>query len=193
MPLWVFLAAVLAVGPTNAARRRTFENNRFSIVEVIGPKRSGMGVIVGAAGQVLTSVEYVGRYEAKVKYRDRELVARVALADPRLKLALLEMKAPGSFPSVAVKLQEKLQEGSFVLALVRPHSRKPSVLVGRVRKSNPNQPAFAETDLALPAGQALFDEKGRLVAVVVQQHGRRGSSVVPVATLKAQLAASITE
>lgn len=201
MPIWVFFAALLAVAqeskqtprPTQAALRRAFENNRSSMVEVIGPKRSGIGVIVGAAGQVLTSVEYVGLNEAKVKYRGQELAARVLIADARLKLALLEMAVPGSFPSVAVKLQESLPEGSWLLALVHPNGRKPSVLVGKVRKSNRDRSPFAEMDLALSAGHPLFDERGRLVALVVQRNGKRASTIVPVSSLKAQLVTSRSE
>jgi hypothetical protein len=198
MSTWVFFAALLATPhvtesrprPTQAALRRAFENNRSSIVEVIGPKRSGIGVIVGAAGQVLTSVEYVGRYQAKVKVGGQELAARVVMADARLKVALLEMAVPGSFRSVAVKLQESLPAGSWLLALVRPNGRKPSVLVGKVRQSNLDRPPFAELDLALSAGHPLFDERGRLVALVVQRNGRRGSSIVPVSALNSQVATS---
>ncbi len=177
--------------PSSAALRRTYESSRASFVQIIGPKRSGLGIIVGAGGEVLTSVDYVSGDGAKIRWQGRELPARVTLADARLKVALLEISAPGSFPSVAVKLHESLDAGSWVVGILRPQSAKPSVLVGSVLRPNSEQEPFAETDLALPNGSPVFDAQGRLIAVAVQQRPKRGALVLPLAKIKAQLAGAL--
>ncbi len=189
--LLTIASAQSAGRPSSAALRRTYESTRASFVQIIGPKRSGLGIIVGAGGEVLTSVDYVSGDGAKIRWQGRELPARVTLADARLKVALLEISAPGSFPSVAVKLHESLDAGSWVVGILRPQSAKPSVLVGSVLRANSEQEPFAETDLALPNGSPVFDAQGRLIAVAVQQRPKRGALVLPLAKIKAQLAGAL--
>ncbi len=188
LPMLALLSAESAARPSSAALRRTYEGCRSSIVQVIGPKRSGIGIIVGAGGEVLTSVDYVGLNDAKVLWEGRELPARVTLADARLKVAMLEISAPGSFPSVAVKLHDSLQAGSWVLGILRAGSKRPSMLVGTVVRPNSDETPFAETNIALPLGSPVFDGQGRLIALAVQPRGKKGTLVLPLSTIKAQLA-----
>jgi len=186
-------AAQTSARPTSAALRRTYQANRFSILEVLGPKRSGLGIIVGAGGEVLTSIDYVGTGDAKVRFQGRELPARIVLSDPRLKVALLEIAAPGSFPSAAVKVQEALAAGNWVLGIVRPQSARPSVVVGSVLRANDEKTPFAETNLAIPPGSPVFDPQGRLVGIAVVRRTKGSSSVLPLATIKEQLATVIAQ
>src|SRR5262249_21356771 len=150
-------------------------------------------VIVGAGGEVLTSVDYVDAKDTKVKFQGRELSARVVLSDPHLKVALLEISAPGSFPSAAVKVQEELAAGEGLLGIVRPHSRKLLVMVGNVLRPNGEKAPFAETSLAIAPGTPVFDVKGRLVGIAVAHRGKAGSSVLPLARIKAQLATVLSQ
>jgi hypothetical protein len=193
MPALILSLLVLAsdgpgARPTSAALRRTYETNRSSIVQVIGPKRSGAGIIVGTAGEVLTSLQYVGPIDAKVLWEGRELPARVTMADAHLGVAMVEISSPDSFPAVAVKLRNPLETGSWVVGFLRPHGKKPAVLVGRIARSNGADAPFAETDLSLPAGSPVFDAQGRLIALAVERRGRRGTALLPLSTIKAGLA-----
>lgn len=188
LSLLVFVSAQPAARPNSATLRRTYQDSRSSIVQVVGPKRSGIGIIVGAGGEVLTSLDYVGQSDAVVRWEGRELPARVTLADARLKVAMLEISAPGSFPSVAVKLRPALERGSWVLGILRYHSKSPSVLVGTVLRPNGDEAPFAETNLALPPGSPVFDAQGRLIALAVERRKKRGTLVLPLSTIKAQLA-----
>jgi hypothetical protein len=191
LPLLALLSADPGDRPSSAALRRTYEGSRSSIVEVIGPKRSGIGIIVGAGGEVLTSVDYVGLNEAKVRWEGRELPARVTLADAGLKVAMLEISAPGSFSAVAVKLLESLQTGSWALGIVGAGTSKPSVLVGTVTRPNSAEAPFAEMNIALAPGSPVFDGQGRMIALAVQRSGKKATLVLPLSRIKAQLASAL--
>jgi hypothetical protein len=80
--------------PTNAALRKAFENNARSVVEVVGPHRSGAGVVVGRDGQVLTSVEHVGLEQATVRVGGQSLPARVVMANAALRAAVVVVDPP---------------------------------------------------------------------------------------------------
>src|SRR5262249_61163247 len=112
LPLLALLSADSGDRPSSAVLRRTYEGSRSSIVQVIGPKGSGTGIIVGAGGEVLTSVDYVGLNEAKVRWEGRELPARVTLANASLKVAMIEISAPGSLSGGAWRLPGSLATGA---------------------------------------------------------------------------------
>ncbi len=185
------LTALLAAGPGNrpssAVLRRAYQAARSSTVQVIGPKASGTGVIVGAGGEVLTSPQYVGLNDAKVVWGGSQVPARVALADARLKVALVEISAPGSFPSVAVKLRDSLEVGSWVIGIIQPLSKRPSIAFGKVTRSNGGEALFAEAGLSVPPGTPVFDEQSRLVGLAVERSGKHQTRILPLAAIKAQL------
>lgn len=185
-------AAPAAPRPSSAQLRRTYQVARSSTVEVIGPKAVGTGTIVGSGGEVLTSPQYVGLEEAKVLWDGRQVPARVAFADGRLKAALVEISAPGSFPSVAVKLRDSLEAGSWVIGVLRPRSKRPSVTFGKVTRSNGAERIFAEAQLTLPPGSPVFDEQSRLIGMAVERSGRQKTRILPLSTIKAQLRAVLT-
>ncbi len=189
LSLLVLVSGLPGARPSSAALRRTYESNRSSIVQVIGPQRSGAGIIVGTGGEVLTSLKHVGPIDAKVLWEGQELPARVTMSDARLGVAMLEISSPGSFSAVAVKLRDSLETGSWVVGFLRPHGKKPAVLVGTIVRSNGANAPFAETDLSLPAGSPVFDAQGRLIAIAVEGRGRRGTALLPLSTIKAGLTA----
>ncbi|HME90794.1 MAG TPA: serine protease [Myxococcaceae bacterium] len=192
LPLAALLAAQPAGRPSNAVLRRAYQAARSSTVQVIGPKASGTGIIVGAAGEVLTSPQFVGLNDAKVLWDGGQVPARVAFADARLKVALVEISAPGTFPSVAVKLRDSLETGSWVIGVVRPLGKRTSVAFGKVTRSNGGQSIFAEAELALPPGTPVFDEQSRLIGLAVERSGKRGTRILPLSTIKAQLTAFLS-
>jgi hypothetical protein len=159
-------------------------------VTVKHDKRSGPGVIAGAGGQVLTSVNQVGLEEAQVLVDDTEHPARVVAANARLKIAVLQIGGSNEkqWQAAAVR-EEPLPRGTWLVGALPPKgSRKsPSPLAGRVvKEASPSSP-FLMTDFPLPPGSPLFDVRGRLVAVVVEYAGRIGSRALPIAAVRREL------
>ncbi|NMO16279.1 MXAN_2756 family trypsin-like serine endoprotease [Pyxidicoccus fallax] len=179
--------------PSRADLQRVMELHARSVVRVRGPKQTGPGVIVGSAGQVLTSLEpvgadYVGLSAATVEHDGKDLPARVVLASAALKVALVA--APdGTYPAVPVKLLKDGEglAGRWVVGVMPAAKGQPARPVPAQASGAPAP--FFDVPLALPAGSPVFDADGRLVAVVVQRH-RRGCRVLPVGAVKVQLASA---
>ena len=191
LSLCAVLSAQAGPRPSSAVLRRTYDVVRSSTVEVIGPSAAGTGVIVGSGGEVLTSARFVGLNEAKVLWGGREVQARIAFADGRLEVALVEISAPGSFPSVAVKMRELLEVGSWVIGVPRARGKRPSVVFGKVTRSNGSETNFAEADLTLPPGTPVFDDRTRLVGLAVGPAGRHATRILPLSVIKVQLTAAL--
>jgi hypothetical protein len=179
--------------PSRADLQRVLELHTRSVVKVRGPKRTGTGVIVGAAGQVLTSVdplgeEYVGLNAATVEHEGKALPAKVMLASAALKVAMVA--APdGTYPAVPVKLLKEGEAltGRWVVGVLPAAKGQPARPMSAQAGGAPAP--FFDVPLALPAGSPVFDADGRLVAVVVQRH-KRGCRVLPVSAVKVQLASA---
>lgn len=200
LPLLLCLAALPAPAadkgrPSRADLQRVMELHARSVVQVRGPKRTGPGVIVGTAGQVLTSVEglgeeYVGLSAATVVHEGKTLPARVMLANTALKVAVVT--APdGAYPAVPVKLLKEGEglEGRWVVGVLPAAKGQPARPMPAQAGGAPAP--FFDVPLALPAGSPVFDADGRLVAVVVQRH-KRGCRVLPLGAVKVQLASAGT-
>ncbi len=179
--------------PTHASLRKAYEQNVRSLVTVKHGKRSGPGVIVGAEGQVLTSVQYVSLETAQVNVDGVEHEARVIAANAKLKIAVVQLPAPrgepASWPAPAASAS-KLQRGDWVVGVIPASGAKKeaSPVAGRVMTAASASSPFVLIDLALSPGSALFDPRGRLVAVVVERAGRIGSRALPIAAVRAELA-----
>lgn len=177
--------------PSRADLRRVMELHARSVVRVRGPKQVGTGVIVGSAGQVLTSLEpvgeaFVGLNAATVEHDGKALPARVVMASAALKVAMVT--APdGTYPAAPVKLLKDGDSlaGRWVVGVVPATRGQPARPVPAQASEAPAP--FFDVPLALPAGSPVFDADGRLVAVVVQRH-RRGCRVLPLGAVKVQLA-----
>ncbi|MCP3141071.1 MXAN_2756 family trypsin-like serine endoprotease [Pyxidicoccus xibeiensis] len=180
--------------PSRADLQRVMEQHARSVVRVRGPKQASPGVIVGAAGQVLTSTEpvggeaFVGLNAATVEHDGKALPARVVLANAALKVAVVA--APdGTYPAAPVKLLKEGDSlrGRWVVGVLPATKAQPARPVSAQVGSAPAP--FFDVPLALPAGSPVFDSDGRLVAVVVQRH-RRGCRVLPLTEVKVQLASA---
>ncbi|MHB8873702.1 MAG: trypsin-like peptidase domain-containing protein [Myxococcaceae bacterium] len=192
--LALLLAAPIALAgpkPTSAALRKAFEANRPTVVQVIGPRRAGAGVMVGAGGQVVTSVDYSGLESAKVRLSadGGELPATVLLADASLGVVVLQLDGPGEFRAAAVKLDATFAKGDWLVGIQRKPDGTLTPLAGQIFSGPSARSRFVETDLPLPAGSPVFDPQGRLVAVTVKLRGRLSSRALPIAAVKLQLAA----
>ncbi len=176
--------AALSSEPTPAALRRAFENNRDSLVRVTGPKRSGLGVMVGASGHVLTSVRHVGLQEAQVEWEGAQHPAQVLVADAYQGIALVKISSQGPFRAAPVRLEDTVKRGQTVVA-VRMTPQGPAPVVAVVRRRLPQRPGEFELERPVQEGSPIFDAGGKLLGVAIS--GRR---VVPVAAVKQKLAAN---
>jgi hypothetical protein len=176
--------------PTRAALRKAFEANRDMVVEVVGPRRSGTGVLVGHSGQILTSVDFVGLQAARVRRDGKELPARVLFANASLKVALVQVEPPGEYPTTAVQLQPP-GSGDLLVGISRTKKGEISPVLAEVLRAPSERSPFLEVLGAVPAGSPLFDARGKLVAVVVGG-GKGRVRALPVPALKERLAAEPT-
>lgn len=184
LALLALAAAALARPPTPAALRKAFENNEESLVHVVGPKAQGPGVVIGGDGHVLTSVSFVGLDEAKVRLGDRDLPASVVLADAYGKIAVVQIRSAPQLRAAAARLDGGLGPGAYLVAARRTKKGKVAPTVVQVKRAPRPGARFFEVDELLVAGTALFDPKGKLVAIAV---GR--TRALPLTAVKAQLAA----
>lgn len=172
--------------PSRADLQRAVELHERSVVRVHGPRRAGPGVIVGSAGQVLTSVEHVSLEAAEVEFDGKRLPGAVVLANAYLKIAVVA--APqGTYPSVPVKVQSEDLDGKWLIGVVPGRGKQaahPFTAVARRTKG-----PFVEVDLPLAPGSPLFDDQGRLVAVAVQRRAG-GCRALPLESVKVQLAST---
>lgn len=170
---------------TSAAAQRVFERNRATVVRVIGPKASGTGVVVGAGGHVLTSVRYVGLHQAQVQVGKAVHEAEVLLADAYRGIALLRViDQPLQAP--AVRVQPPLGRGESLVAVRAARNGKPTPAIAKVARLPRREGGPLTLQAPLPPGTALFDAKGRLVAIAVG-----GARALPVDVVRAQLQASL--
>lgn len=192
--------AVAAPRPNSAALRKAFEHSRAAWVEVKVKKRTSPGVIVGAAGQVVTSSRVLGDAPSgRVRLYGTSVTeheGRVLSSDARLKLAVLQLALPssGELPegirAVAVNLVHPLRRGDWLVGMSPgPKASGPSPNMGRILRSPTDRSPLIETDLRLPPGSPLVDLQGRLVAISVEL-GPAGTRALPIAALREQLLSS---
>jgi hypothetical protein len=175
--------------PSRADLQTVLELYERSVVRVHGPRRAGPGVIVGSAGQVLTSVEHVSLETADVEFGGQRVTGAVMIANAYLKIAVVAAPS-GVYPSVPVKVQPEGLAGQWLIGVLQGRGKKavsmPFTAVARGNKKDSTDP-FLDVDLPLPPGSPLFDVSGRLVALVVQRRGG-GCRALPLASVKLQLA-----
>ena len=168
--------------PTSATLRKAFERNREALVEVRGPHHRGIGVLVGAQGQVLTLTAYVGLEEATVQLEGEALPAKVLWADAKVRLALLQLTTPRPCHASAVRATDRFEPGEWLVGITRDSAGSPSPRLGRVLRGPTGKNAFIETDLMISQGSPVFDDQGRLLALSI---GR--SRAMPVVHVKRAL------
>jgi hypothetical protein len=181
----LFLAASAsgAERPSRADLQQALELYSRSVVRVQGPRASGLGVIVGTDGQVLTSVNHVSLETAQVRFDGQTLPATVVMANASLKVALVAAPA-GTYPAVPVHASADSPVGQWLIGVTPERGKQRARPVsGQARKA---PEPFIDVDVALPPGSPLFDTKGRLVAVSVQRRGP-GCRALPIEAVKRQL------
>lgn len=178
-----FTCVLLAAEPPPAALRKAFEHNQGSVVTVRAGGRSGPGVVVGAHGQILTSVEYVSLYAAEVIFGGRAHPAEVLLADASQGIAVVQLRTAEGLRAAPVAADAKLQPGQALVA-VRVDRSGTRPLLTQVRRLSRDGESFQLSD-RLPKGTPLFDARRQLVGIVTG--GRKALRLEPV---KQKLSAS---
>jgi hypothetical protein len=178
VPILALAALLFAAPPTDAAQRRAADALLPAIVEVRGPRGHGNGVVVSQSGEVLTSSHFVALEAAEVRQGERRSTVKVLAASAPMAFAVVKLGRPT--PAAAVRLDPP-SKNEWLLGVVSRDRQAPVVRLGRAVSTHG---PFLEWTLALPAGSAILDAQGRLVAIAT---GRPGRGVL-LAAVKATLA-----
>src|SRR5690349_21198162 len=148
----------------------------------------GSGVIVDAAGLVVTNVHVIeGADQVKVSLSDkREFEAEIVLKDSRSDLAVLRLKdSKEKFPALEFTNSDELLVGDVVLAIGNPFGVGQTVTHGiisalaRTQVGITDYQFFIQTDAAINPGNsggALVDMTGRLAGINTAIFSRSGGS-----------------
>ncbi|MGO8971041.1 MAG: serine protease [Myxococcaceae bacterium] len=189
MPALLALALLLAAPPpprpSSAALQRALEAAGHSLVEVHGRRPGGAGVLVGAQGQVLTALRFVDAEGANVRLGTTVLGARLLLASPTLRVAVLNMVGPGPYPAMPVRL-EAPAAGAWVVGIVLLSDGAAEPRLGRLLRVPGEDGPWLEVSVRLPPGSLLLDGSGKLLGVVVESRAA-SALAAPVAAVRAEL------
>lgn len=204
-PRWGWLLLLLALPtwaagptrPTRAAMQKLRAQSAHSLLVVEGPERRGPGILVGAGGEILTSVAHVGLMRARLHVGEASHQVKVLYANAQTGLALV--RAPPELElgtAVPVRVLESFQPGHWVIAVTRDgkgelHTHPLQWIAPPPAPGGASGPRAALRK-KLPLGTPLFDARGRLVATVVQE--RRGISwALPIEVMQRVVASGALE
>jgi hypothetical protein len=189
MPALLALALLLAAPapprPSSSALRRALEAAERALVEVHGRRPGGAGVLVGAEGQVLTPLRFVDAEGANVRLGNTVLGARLLLASPTLRVAVLHMVGPGPFPAMPVQLAAPAL-GAWVVAIVLLADGAAEPRLGRLLQVPSEGGLWLAVSLRLPPGSLVLDSTGKLLGVVVEERAT-DSLAAPLSAVRAEL------
>jgi Do/DeqQ family serine protease len=183
--------------------RRFFGDGGFGVPSDRVQKSLGSGVVVDAAGLVVTNHHVIeGMTEVKVALADkREFEAEIVLRDPRTDLAVLRLKNATGLVPLDLGDSDALAVGDLVLAIGNPFGVGQTVTQGIISALARTQvgigdfQSFVQTDAAINPGNsggALVDMAGRLVGINTAIFSRSGGShgigfAIPVSMVKVVL------
>ncbi|HEV7276417.1 MAG TPA: Do family serine endopeptidase [Devosiaceae bacterium] len=166
----------------------------------------GSGVVVDAAGVVLTNSHVVGgATDIRISTADgREFAVDLVLDDPETDLAVLRVREPGNqaFAALPFADSDRLAVGDLVLAIGNPFGVGQTVTSGivsalaRTGVESSNYEFFIQTDAAINPGNsggALIDLDGRLVGINTAIFTRTGGSIGIGFAIPANMAKVVAE
>ncbi|WP_244606994.1 DegQ family serine endoprotease [Bosea sp. CS1GBMeth4] len=167
--------------------RRFFGDGGFGLPREQVQRSLGSGVIVDAAGLVVTNNHVIQNMtEVKVALADkREYEAEIVLRDPRTDLAVLRVKGARDLAAIELGDSDALQIGDLVLAIGNPFGVGQTVTQGivsalaRTQVGVGDAQSFIQTDAAINPGNsggALVDMQGRLTGINTAIFSRSGGS-----------------
>jgi serine protease Do len=164
----------------------------------------GSGFLIDAEGYVLTNFHVLDEAtndEVVVRLADgRELLGRVAGADPDTDLALVKIE-PAGLPPVRVGDPKALQPGEWVATIGSPFGFERSVAAGIVSATGRSIPVaphipFIQTDVAMNPGHSgapLFNARGEVVGVNSLIFSNTGGSIGVSFAIPIDLALQVAE
>ena len=157
---------------------------------------NGSGVIISAAGQILTNHHVVQHAEeVRVTLTDgREYEARVVGRDPKTDLAVLQVDAGEPLQVATLGSSDTLRVGDWVMAIGNPFGLGHTVTAGivsgkgRIIGAGPYDD-FIQTDASINPGNSggpLFNMRGDVVGIntAMVPHGRGIGFAIPIDTAK---------
>jgi serine protease Do len=151
------------------------EGFSFEMPDMPRRQSSGSGVIIDAAGIVLTNNHVVaGEGKVTVRLHDgREFVAEKVITDPSTDIAVVKIKANGSLPYAKLGDSDSLKIGDWVLAMGQPFGLTDSVTAGIVSAKGRDigmmkHEEFIQTDAAINPGNSggpLVNLQGEIVGI----------------------------
>jgi len=159
---------------------------------------SGSGVIVSAAGEVMTNWHVVDK-STEVRcltFEGKAMDAKVVGMDKDTDLALLQMKLPkGAKPQIFAAFgdSDKLVEGDFVMAMGAPWGLNRSVSIGiisctsRYLEKSSEYSSWLQTDAAINPGNSggpLVNTAGQVVGINTRGGGTNLGFSVPAKTVQ---------
>src|SRR5437667_8540208 len=144
----------------------------------------GSGVIVAAAGTIMTNVHVIERASrVRVTLNDqREFDATLVGADADADIAVLRVKAGGDLPHIPFGTSADLMIGETVIAIGNPFGLAHTVTTGVVsavrrslREEDRTYTDFIQTDASINPGNSggpLLDIKGELIGINTAIYGK---------------------
>jgi serine protease Do len=137
----------------------------------------GSGVVIDAAGHILTNEHVVGRADRiRVSIADgREFDAELIGADPNNDLAVLKVETEEHLPWIELSSSGDLMVGEPVIAIGNPFGLSNTVTTGvisatdrSIRTENLTYHGFLQTDASINPGNSggpLLNAEGKLIAI----------------------------
>ena len=146
----------------------------------------GSGVILDASGSIVTNHHVVERAdEVMVTLLDgRQLATRIVGRDPKLDIALLQVKDPKNLVGAGVGNSDRVRIGESVLAIGNPFGLQHTVTMGIISAKNRTighgpLDNFLQTDASINPGNSggpLFNLKGEVIGINTLIYSRTGQS-----------------
>ncbi|MGZ5967022.1 MAG: trypsin-like peptidase domain-containing protein [Polyangiales bacterium] len=162
---------------------------------VVERKALGSGFIVDPSGRVVTNAHVVeGADVVRVRLDDgRDLDADVIGRDPKLDLAVLQIRGVKDLPAVTLGSSAKLKVGEYVVAIGNPFGLDHTVTLGILSAKGRTIGAgpyddFLQTDASINPGNSggpLFDTRGAVVGIntAISAEGKGIGFAIPVDVL----------
>ncbi len=140
------------------------------------PRSSGSGVIVDAAGYILTNNHVIeDAADIQVRLSDqRKFPARLVGRDPKTDLAVLKIEAPSPLPVAELGDSDRLRIGQWAIAIGNPFGLDRTVTLGiisatgRMRLGVSQFENFIQTDASINPGNSggpLLNLDGKVVGI----------------------------
>ncbi|MBI5545243.1 MAG: trypsin-like peptidase domain-containing protein [Deltaproteobacteria bacterium] len=163
------------------AFQKLVDRTRGAILKVVSSPR-GTAVLIGARGELLVDDRLAGKDGVAVEYQGERRQATLVAREPTLGLALLRLP-PDVYPAAPAGSARKLLPGNALLGLAFDTRGTLQAKVGHFAGTREVRGLTRlRNDVAGPAGTALFNTQGQLVAL----HCGRPRATLPIDELRAR-------